>query len=150
MRMTIRRGQPQAHHGVEVAAADADDHPQGAAQEHQSADHHHHGHQEADHGGGAAPGLELLPQEGDHRGAQNQTDDLRTDVLDDAGADLGVKAGPLEIQSPGDVPQEAGDAEAHVGRVAEVGQQHGGGAHHQTCGNEQPVAFQKAFFFHLN
>lgn len=55
----------QAHHGVEIAAADTDDHAQGAAQEHQGADHDEHGHDEAGHGGGAALGLELLADQGD-------------------------------------------------------------------------------------
>ena len=45
------------------------------------------------------------------RGPHHDADDLRPDVLHIGGA--------VEPQGAGDVPQEAGDAEAHVGRVAE-------------------------------
>ena len=140
----------QTNNGIEVAAADTDDHAQGAAQEHQGADHHEHSDNKAGHGGGAALGTELLADHGDDGGAQHQADDLGTDVLHDAGAYLGVKAGPLEIQGAGDVPQEAGDAEAHVGRVTEGGQQHRRRAYYQAGDDEQTILLDEAVFFHIS
>ena len=64
------------------------------------------------------------------------------------GAHLRVKARPLEVQGPGDVPQEAGDAEAHVGGIALGRQQHRRGPHHDARGDQQAVALEKALFLH--
>ena len=139
----------QAHQGVAVPAADADDHPQGAPQEHQRPDHHEHRDDKPQHGGGTALGPELLPREGDGRGPKDQPDDLRADVLDDARPHLRVEARPLEVQRPGDVPQEAGDAEAHVVRVAQIRQQHRRRACRQSRADEQAVALCKVLFFHV-
>jgi len=140
----------QAHHRVQIAAADADDHPQGAPQKHQRPDHHEHRHDKADQWRRAPLGLELAPEEGDGRGPQHQADDLRTDVLDDAGAHLRVEPGPLEVQRPRDVPQEAGDAEAHVRRVPPERQGHRRRAHHQARGDDEPVAFGEVFTLHVS
>lgn len=126
----------QAHHGVQVAAADTQDHPQGAAQEGQCADHDEGAQHEACGGGGAGLGPEFLGGHGHDERAQHQTDDLRPDVLH-----LGCA---VHTHRAGDVPQEAGDAEAHVGGVAQMGQHHSGQTDHRAGDDHDPT-----YFFHV-
>ena len=104
-----------AQQSVQVAAGQAQDHAEGAAQEHQAADHHEKAQHEAGQGRAAALGGELTLEQGDAEAAQHQADDLRPDILHGSG--------PVQAQTACGIPQEAGDAEAHVGRVAEKDQQ---------------------------
>ena len=96
---------------VSVASGNAEHHPEGAAQEHQTAHHDAHGQQEASDRRAAALGGKLLPPQGHDKGAQNQPDDLRPEILH--------RGCPVQPQGPRRIPQETGDAEAHVGRVSE-------------------------------
>ena len=130
----------QAGHGGQVTAAQADDHPQGAAQEHQGADHHEHPQHKPAGGGGAGLGPELLGRQGRGRRAHHDADDLRTDVLHIGGA--------VEPQGAGDVPQEAGDAEAHVPGVAGGGEHQGGDADRHARHQDQPVVTNPVLFSH--
>jgi len=104
----------QTYDGVEVAAADTDNHAEGAAQEYQSADHNYHTQQEAGNGGRTANGLPFLLAKGHDHGTQSDTGDLRTYILYNCCA--------VKLYSAGDVSEEAGDAEAHVCGVAQHGQ----------------------------
>ena len=105
----------QAEQDVQIAAGQPQDHAEGAAQEHQAADHDEEAQHEAGQRGAAAPGGELLPGQGQQKAAQHQSDDLGADVLH--------RGGGVETKGSGGVPQEAGDAEAHVDRIAEEHQQ---------------------------
>ena len=77
--------------------------------------HHEKAQHEAGQGRAAALGGELTLEQGDAEAAQHQADDLRPDILHGGG--------PVQAQTACGIPQEAGDAEAHVGRVAEKDQQ---------------------------
>ena len=101
----------KADNGVQVAAAYADDHAQGAAQEYQSAYHYADGQNEAGEGGRTADGLPFLLDEGGSGSAGDDAHDLRAHILYDSGG--------MKLKGAGYIAQEAGDAEAHVGRVAE-------------------------------
>ena len=105
----------QAQQGVEVAAGQTQDHTEGAAQEHQAADHHKEAQHKAGDGSAAALGGELLAAQGHDKAAQHQAHDLGADVLHGGGT--------VQAQTAGGITQEAGYAEAHVGGVAEVDQQ---------------------------
>ena len=132
----------EAQDGVSVAAAQADDHPQGAAQEHEGAHHDAEAQHEPGHGGGAAPHLEFLACQGHDHGAQHQANDLGPDVLHNGG--------PVHPHAAGDVPQEAGDTEAHVYRVAQSNQHHRGDAYHQPGQNNRQVSFKLCHTQHLS
>ena len=123
----------KAHQGVQVAAAQPQHHPQGAAQEGQRADHHKAAQHKPHGRGGTGPCPELPGGHGHDEGAQHQADDLRAEVLHLGSA----------VKSAGacNVPQEAGDAEAHVGGVAQQGQGNGRQAHGYTGGNDDDVFF---------
>ena len=131
----------EAQDGVSVTAAQADDHPQGAAQEHEGAHHHAEAQHEPGDGGGATPHFELLARQGHDHGAQHQTDDLGADVLNNGG--------PVHPHAAGDVTQEAGDTEAHVHRVAQGNQHHRGDAYHQTGQNDRQVLLELCHTQHL-
>ena len=120
----------QAQQGVEVAAGQTQDHAERAAEEHQAADHHEEAQHEAGDGGAAALGGELLAAQGHQEAAQHQTYDLRPDILHGGGA--------VQAKTAGDIPQEAGNAEAHVGGIAEVDQQSGDDADDQTGDDDLP------------
>ncbi len=131
----------EASHGRQVAAAEAQDHPQGAAQEDQGAHHHHKAQQEAHGGRGAGPGPEFLGGQSRAEGAQHETDDLRPDVLHLPGA--------VEADGARNVPQEAGDAEAHVAGVA-VGRQHQGRDADDHAGEQDHAVLPEPVgFFHV-
>ena len=127
----------QADDRVQVAAADTDDHTQWAAKEDQRADHDRCAERKADEGGAAGLRLEFLADECHDAGAGDDTDDLWAEVLDGRCA--------VELQGAGDVTQEAGDAEAHVGRVAELHQKDGDHADQQPCAAEDQGF---SFFLH--
>ena len=131
----------QTGHGGQVAAAQTDDHAQGAAQEHQRADHHEQAQHKAAGGGGPGTAPELPGGHGGKQRAQHDADDLRTDVLHLGGA--------VQAQSARDVTLEAGDAEAHVLRVSGGGEDQGGYAHHHAGQQDQPVVPQPTVFFHF-
>ena len=122
-----------ARQGVPVAAAQTDDHPQGAAQEHEGAHHHAEAQHKAGHGGRAAPDAEFLSGQRHNQGAQDQTGDLRTDVL--------YNGGGVQLHTTGNVPQETGDAEAHVGRIAQQYQHNGRRTHNQSRQDDQAAFF---------
>ncbi|CAN4007616.1 HTH cro/C1-type domain-containing protein, partial [Dysosmobacter welbionis] len=107
---------------------------------HQSTDHHEHPqHKPA---GGRGPGLcpELPGSQSCRRGPHHDADDLRPDVLHIGGA--------VEPQGAGDVPQEAGDAEAHVLGVAGGGKDQGGNAHGHARRQDQSVFPKPTLFSH--
>ena len=97
--------------GVEVAARDAQDHAERAAQEHQGADHHAEAEHEAGHRGGAAAGRELLLCQGEQEAAEDEAHELGANVLNCLGA--------VQAEAARGVADEARDAEAHVRGVAE-------------------------------
>ena len=107
----------QAEEGIEVAAGQAEDHAEGAAQEHQAADHHKEAQHKPGQGRAAAPGRKFLAQQRHEEAAQHQPEDFRPDILHGAGR--------VQPQGAGDVPQEAGDAKAHVHGVSKQHQQRG-------------------------
>jgi hypothetical protein len=100
----------QAEHGVAVAAGQAQEGPPGAAQENQGPDHGDHPQDEPHDGGGAGPSPEFFKRESGNHGPQNEAQDLRPQVLH--------HRGPVDADGPGDVPLEAGHANAHVAGVA--------------------------------
>ena len=56
----------------------------------------------------------------------------------------------MQVQRAGNVTQEAGNAEAHVGRVAEGSQYHRSRADKQAAKHDEPMSFQEVFLlFHL-
>ena len=113
----------QTDNGIEVTACNTQDHTEGAAQEHQRADHDKEAKDETCDGGRAAAGLELL--------TEDQADDFGTDVLNNTGC--------MHANAAGDITQEAGDAEAHVCRVAQLDQQDSSCANDQTGGDHQQI-----------
>ena len=127
----------QAHKGVEVTAAHTQQHTQGAAQEHQSADHHQRAHGKAGGGRGTGLGTELLADECHDAGAQNDTDDLGTDILYHGSA--------VQAQSANDVTLKAGNAEAHVLGIAQSLQQQSGNTHYHARDDHEPVFFKESF-----
>ena len=100
----------QRYQRIQVAAAQPKHHPKGAAQEHQGADHDESAQQEPGSRRGAALGAEFALDKRHDQRAQHQADDLRPHILDHGGG--------MEPQGARNIPLEAGDAEAHVGRVA--------------------------------
>ena len=125
----------KSHQRVEVAAAQTQNHPQGAAQEGQCADHHKSAQHEPQRRRGAGPCPKLLRGQRHDKGTQHQTDDLGTDILHFGGT--------VKPAGAGDVPQEAGNAEAHVGRVPQQRQHNGRKAHCRAGGKNDD-----GFFFH--
>ena len=125
-------GQPEQR--VAVAARQTQNHAEGAAKEHQAADHDEEAQHEPGHGSAAALGGPLLTHQREDQAAQHQTDDLRPDVLHGGGA--------VQAHRTGDVPYKAGDAEAHVGGVAQQ---------HQHCRNDADAKARRQrngkFFF---
>ena len=128
----------QAQQGVQVAARQTQDHAEGAAQEHQAAHHHEEAQHKSGDGCAAALGGELLLAQGHDEAAQHQADDLRPDVLHGGGT--------VQAQTAGGIPQEAGDAEAHIGGIAEKDQQRGNDADDQS-GDDDLDSF--AFDIHV-
>ena len=100
-----------------------------------SANHDGEAQYESGQRGAAALGGEFLAHQAHDKGAQHQADDLRPDILDDLR--------PVHTYAAGDIPQEAGDAEAHVFRVAKGHQRHGDDAHHQPGQNDQAMLFDE-------
>ena len=139
-RQDARQKAEKPGHGGQVAAAQTDDHAQGAAQEDQRANHDEQPQDETGGGGGACPALELMEGQGGHHGAQHDADDLGAHVLHRRGA--------VEAQSSSDVPLEAGDTEAHIFGVAHGGEQQGRGPHHHAGEDNQSIPAQKAIFLH--
>ena len=126
----------QTDNGVQIAAGDTQSHTQGAAQEDQSAHHDAEAQHKTGQGRRTAAGGEVLLDQSDDKGANHQTDDLGTDVLDDSST--------VHTDTAGDVTDEAGDAEAHVLGVAQ---------HHQCNGdgtNDTAANQQISFFFHFS
>ena len=127
----------QTHEGVEVTAAHTQQHTQRAAQKHQCTDHHQRTHGEAGGGRGAGLCAELLADERHDAGAEDDADDLGADILHHGST--------VQPQSAGDVPLEAGNAEAHVLGIAQCLQQQSGNAHHDARDDHEPVFFEKSF-----
>ena len=84
---------------------------------------------------------QLLRSESGAEGAQHEADDLRPDVLHLPGA--------VEADGARDIPQEAGNAEAHVAGVA-VGRQHQGGDADDHAGEQDHAVLPEPVgFFHV-
>ena len=130
----------QTDDGVQVAAADADNHAQRAAEEDQRADHNSRAEGEAEDGRTAALRLKLLADKGHEHRADNDTDDLGTEVL--------YNARLMQLGCAGDVAQEASDTEAHIFGVAKRSQYNCGGADEKSAEHDEPVALEEIFFFH--
>ncbi len=122
----------KANNCVEVTAADTQSHAQGAAQEHESADHNAKAEDEAEHGRRAAAGLELTLCKSDDESSDNDADDLGTDILDNGSA--------VQLGCAGDVTDKAGNAETHICRVAKHGQQN-------CCQTGHAACYQQEHFF---
>ena len=127
----------KAHQRVAVAAGQPQHHPQGAAQESQSANHHKAAQYKPERRRRAGLGPELSGGHSHDKSAQHQTDNLRPHILHLVCA--------VHSQGPRDVPQETGDAEAHVGRITKGGQQHRSQSHSAAGQNNEPI-----YFFHRN
>ncbi len=122
----------------QVAAAQADDHTQRAAQEHQRADHDEGAQDEPQDRGGAAVALKLLGGDGRDESTQDDADDLRTEILDDRGT--------VQAEGARGIAQETGDTEAHVTRIAQGCQRHSCRANDQAREHNKPVLGEP--FFH--
>ena len=134
---TQRKAQ-QTQQGVQVAACQTQDHAEGAAQEHQAAHHHEEAQHKPGDRSAAALGGELLLDKRHAEAAQHQTDDLGPDVL--------YGGGTVQTQTTSGIPQEAGNAEAHVGGIAEKDQQRSNDADDQS-GDDDLNSF--AFDIHV-
>ena len=104
----------QTDNGVEVAAADTQNHAQRAAEEGQRADHDESAQKEAGDRSRTALRRKLLADQRHSQRASDKADDFGTEIL--------YSTGGMQLGSSGDVAQKAGDAEAHVFRVAEQNQ----------------------------
>ena len=82
--------------------------------------------------------LKLLGGNGRDESTQDDADDLRTEILDDRGT--------VQAKGAGGIPQEAGDAEAHVTRIAQGCQRHSCRANDQAREHNEPVLGEP--FFH--
>lgn len=102
----------EAEDGVPVTAGESEDGAPGAAEEYEGADHGEDTEDEADDGGRAGAGAELAEYEGGAESAKAESGDFGAEELDDGGA--------MEAEGAGDVAGKTGDADAHIGGVAEV------------------------------
>ena len=119
-----------------VAAGQAQHHAKGAAQKHKAAEHDEKSQDKAGHGRASSSGEEFPPCQGKKQASQNKPDDFRPYVLDIGGG--------VESQRPGSVPEEAGNAEAHIHGIAEKHQK--GGQDTDEGSGGQDCDF---FIFHL-
>ena len=127
----------QTHERVQVAAAEADDHAQRAAEERERADHHKCTEHEARCRRGARLCAELTLHKRHNESAQHEADDLRPDVLHLCSA--------VHPNAACDVAQEAGNAEAHVRRVAKQRQHDCRDAYDSTRDHNDPI-----YLFHFS
>ena len=123
---------------VEVAAGQTQDHTQRAAQKGQRADHDESAEHEPQGGRGTGLGFPFLRGDGHQEAAEDQTDDLRTDILH-----LGCR---MQTDSARDITFKAGDAEAHVGRVAERRQHECRDADDNAGQNDEQILFFHVLF----
>ena len=86
-------------------------------------------------GGAAALGRELLAEQAHEQSAQHQAQDLRPHILNDLR--------PVQAHTAGNIPQEAGNAEAHVGRVPQGNQHDGYDAHHKARPDDKAMLFDE-------
>ena len=128
----------ESDHCVQVTAADTEDHTQWAAQEYQSADHNECCDDEAGEWCGAAFRGELFGNQSHTHCADYQTNDLRTEVLNNSGS--------VQLGGTSDVTEEASDAEAHVARVAQLNQQRGDEANYRTGNDDAANAGKQTGF----
>ena len=121
---------------VEIAAGQTQDHTQRAAQKGQRADHDESAEHEPQGRRGTGLGFPFLRGDGHQEAAEDQTDNLRTDILH-----LGCR---MQTDSARDITLKAGDAEAHVGRVAERRQ-------HECCDADDNAGQndEQILFFHV-
>lgn len=94
----------------QVAGGHAQHHAQRATQEDEGADHHDEAQDESGHGGRAAVERYSRVARGDQERADDQADDLGTEVLH--------RLGGLQLHGARHVADEARGAHGHVGRVA--------------------------------
>ena len=128
---------------VQVAAADTDHHAERAAEEYQRADHDQCAEHETGERGRTALRLPFFRDECHDHGTDHQTDDFRTVVLNDTRT--------VESHRTADIAKEAGDTEAHVLRVSELGQQNCCRADYETGQDDHSVILQETvlFLFHI-
>ena len=126
----------KGHKRVKIAAAKADDHTQRAAEERKGSYHYERTQHEAGSRGTAALCAELALNERHYERAQHKADYFGAHILHLRRA--------VQAACSGDVPEEAGYAEAHVGGVAERGEQHGGKTYQRTGYDHDPV-----YLFHF-
>ena len=123
---------------VEIAAGQTQDHAQRAAQKGQRADHDESAEHEPQGRRGTGLGFPFLRGDGHQEAAEDQTDDLRTDILH-----LGCR---MQTDSARDITLKAGDAEAHVGRVAERRQHKCRDADDNAGQNDEQILFFHVLF----
>ena len=129
-----------AQQRVSVAAGKAEDGAPGAAEEDQRAHGGNDAEDEPRDGRRSAARLEFAHGKGHGEGAEDEADDLWTDVLDDACA--------VQSKAAGNVALKAGHADAHVARVAELLQQNGGRADDEADDNDADVGSKGIFSVH--
>ena len=96
---------------VEVAARDAQDHAEGTSKEHEGADHDAEPKHKASDWRRAAAGRELLLCEGKQEASEHKADKLWADILN--------RLRSVKPEAASGIADKAGDAEAHVGGIAE-------------------------------
>ena len=123
---------------IKVAACNSETHTQGAAKEHQSANHNTEAQHKADNGSGAATGLELLLCQRNDECAEGNADNLRSDILHNGGG--------VELHSACGIADEASNAKAHVCGVAKQGEHNGNNAHEDTGNDKKEFVFVEYVF----
>ena len=126
----------QTDHSVKIAAADADHHAERASEEHKTADHDKHADEESGDRRRTALRTPFFFDHCHQHRADHDADDLRTEVLYDAGS--------MEFERASDIAFKAGDAESHVLRVAQRTQYDCSSTDCKTGQNHEPMPFQKA------
>ncbi len=102
---------------VEISARKPEKGPYGAAEEDESADHEEHPEEEANDRRGASSRSELPEGERGDESAQQKSQDLRSQVLNNFRS--------VQSERPGDIPVKASYTDAHIGGISQLGERCG-------------------------
>ena len=118
---------------VEVTACKSQNHTQGAAQEHEGADHDEKAEDKACEGGGASLGLVLFHGNRHYERAENETYYLGSHIL--------YCLCSVKTESTGSITDKAGYTEAHVSGVSHFDEDRGKDADYKACNQNEKFLF---------
>ena len=124
---------------VQVSAGQSQDHSERTAEEHKTAYHREESKYESCHRSASALGAELLLSECSYESSDNDSDDLRSDILN--------RRCLVKSKSACRVTQEACDAESHVLWVSEERKARGDDTDNETGDDDKQLII---FLFHID